>query len=194
MIYYFVEFAGSFANIALLTLFVDRLFQKKDLSSRWLYLYIALLIAGQCILSLFPTWVTPRTIYILLGGFLLAMLFYEAQIWQAIFASAAFFTLVAVVEILAMLLIGLRIPDTDVLMQAGAARLIYVVFSNLIQNPLLILVSHFFSRNENVLRVLWLLPIIAIQNASIAVCYEVQYHAADENFPDYLIGFMAVLL
>ena len=125
MIYYFVEFAGSFANIALLTLFVDRLFQKKDLSSRWLYLYIALLIAGQCILSLFPTWVTPRTIYILLGGFLLAMLFYEAQIWQAIFASAAFFTLVAVVEILAMLLIGLRIPDTDVLMQAGAARLIY---------------------------------------------------------------------
>ena len=112
MIYYFVEFAGSFANIALLTLFVDRLFQKKDLSSRWLYLYIALLIAGQCILSLFPTWVTPRTIYILLGGFLLAMLFYEAQIWQAIFASAAFFTLVAVVEILAMLLIGLRIPDT----------------------------------------------------------------------------------
>lgn len=122
------------------------------------------------------------------------MLFYEAQIWQAIFASAAFFTLVAVVEILAMLLIGLRIPDTDVLMQAGAARLIYVVFSNLIQIPLLILVSHFFSRKENVLRVLWLLPIIAIQIASIAVCYVVQYHAADENFPDYLIGFMVVLL
>lgn len=47
MIYYFVEFAGSFANIALLTLFVDRLFQKKDLSSRWYYLYIALLIVGN---------------------------------------------------------------------------------------------------------------------------------------------------
>lgn len=29
MIYYFVEFAGSFANIALLVLFVGRLFQKK---------------------------------------------------------------------------------------------------------------------------------------------------------------------
>lgn len=84
--------------------------------------------------------------------------------------------------------------EKDVLMQAGAARLIYVVFSNLIQIPLLILVSHFFSRKENVLRVLWLLPIIAIQIASIAVCYVVQYHAADENFPDYLIGFMAVLL
>lgn len=96
MIYYFVEFAGSFANIALLVLFVDRLFQKKDLSSRWFYLYIALLIVGQCLLSLFPTWVMPRTIYFLLGGFLLAILFYEAQIWQAIFASAAFFTLVAV--------------------------------------------------------------------------------------------------
>lgn len=194
MIYYFVEFAGSFANIALLVLFVDRLFQKKDLYLRWFYLYIALLMAGQCILSLFPTWVMPRTIYLLLGGFLLAMLFYEVQLWQAIFASAAFFTLIAVVEVLAMLLIGLRIPDTESLMQAGAARLIYVVFSNLIQIPLLILVSHFFSRKENVLRVLWLLPIIAIQIASIAVCYVVQYHAADENFPDYLIGFMAVLL
>lgn len=190
MIYYFVEFAGSFANIALLVLFVDRLFQKKDLSSRWFYLYIALLIVGQCLLSLFPTWVMPRTIYFLLGGFLLAILFYEAQIWQAIFASAAFFTLVAVVEVLAMLLIGLQVSDTDALMQAGSARLIYVVFSNLIQIPLLILISHFFSRKENVLRILWLLPIIAIQIASIAVCYVVQYHAADENFPDYLIGLM----
>lgn len=194
MIYYFVEFAGSFANIALLVLFVDRLFQKKDLSSRWFYLYIALLIVGQCLLSLFPTWVMPRTIYFLLGGFLLAILFYEAQIWQAIFASAAFFTLVAVVEVLAMLLIGLQVSDTDALMQAGSARLIYVVFSNLIQIPLLILISHFFSRKENVLRILWLLPIIAIQIASIAVCYVVQYHAADENFPDYLIGLMVVLL
>lgn len=194
MIYYFVEFAGSFANIALLVLFVDRLFQKKDLSSRWFYLYIALLIVGQCLLSLFPTWVMPRTIYFLLGGFLLAILFYEAQIWQAIFASAAFFTLVAVVEVLAMLLMGLQVSDTDALMQAGSARLIYVVFSNLIQIPLLILISHFFSRKENVLRILWLLPIIAIQISSIAVCYVVQYHAADENFPDYLIGFMAVLL
>ena len=54
MIYYFVEFAGSFANIALLVLFVDRLFQKKDLYLRWFYLYIALLMAGECILSLFP--------------------------------------------------------------------------------------------------------------------------------------------
>ena len=194
MIYYFVEFAGSFANIALLVLFVDRLFQKKDLSSRWFYLYIALLIVGQCFLSLFPTWVMPRTIYFLLGGFLLAILFYEAQIWQAIFASAAFFTLVAVVEVLTMLLIGLQVSDTDALMQAGSARLIYVVFSNLIQIPLLILISHFFSRKENVLRILWLLPIIAIQIASIAVCYMVQYHAADENFPDYLIGLMVVLL
>ena len=122
------------------------------------------------------------------------MLFYEVQLWQAIFASAAFFTLIAVVEVLAMLLIGLRIPDTEILMQAGAARLIYVVFSNLIQIPLVVLISHFFSRKENVLRILWLLPIIAIQIASIAVCYVVQYHAADENFPDYLIGLMVVLL
>lgn len=104
------------------------------------------------------------------------------------------FTLVAVVEVLAMLLMGLQVSDTDALMQAGSARLIYVVFSNLIQIPLLILISHFFSRKENVLRILWLLPIIAIQIASIAVCYVVQYHAADENFPDYLIGLMVVLL
>ncbi len=104
------------------------------------------------------------------------------------------FTLIAVVEVLAMLLIGLRIPDTDILMRAGSARLIYVVFSNLIQIPLVVLLSHFCSRKENVLRILWLLPIIVIQIASIAVCYVVQYHAADENFPDYLIGLMVVLL
>lgn len=71
---------------------------------------------------------TQRTIYLLVGGFFLALLFYEVRPWQAVFASGAFFTLIALVEVLAMLLIGLRIPDTDILMQAGAARLVYIVF------------------------------------------------------------------
>ena len=44
----------------------------------------------------------------------------------------------------------------------------------------------FFSRTGNALRILWLLPIIAIQIASIAVCYVAQYHAADDYFPDYM--------
>lgn len=149
MLYYFVEFAGSFANIALLLLFIGRLFPKKEPVSRWFYAYVALLIAGQCALSLFPDWVTQRTIYLLVGGFFLALLFYEVRPWQAVFASGAFFTLIALVEVLAMLLIGLRIPDTDILMQAGAARLVYVVFSNLIQIPLVVLISHFFSRKGN---------------------------------------------
>ena len=114
MLYYFVEFAGSFANIALLLLFIGRLFPKKEPVSRWFYAsYVALLIAGQCALSLFPDWVTQRTIYLLVGGFLLALLFYEVRPWQAVFASGAFFTLAALVEVLAMLLIGLRIPDTE---------------------------------------------------------------------------------
>ena len=133
MLYYFVEFAGSFANIALLLLFIGRLFPKKELVSKWFYVYVVLMIVGQCTLSLFPDWVTQRTIYLLVGGFLLALLFYEVRPWQAVFASGAFFTLAALVEVFAMLLIGLRIPDTDILMQAGEARLTYVVFSNLIQ-------------------------------------------------------------
>lgn len=80
MLYYFVEFAGSFANIALLLLFIGRLFPKKEPVSRWFYAYVALLIAGQCALSLFPDWVTQRTIYLLVGGFFLALLFYEVRL------------------------------------------------------------------------------------------------------------------
>ena len=136
----------------------------------------------------------PRTLYLLLGGFLLARLFYEVQTWPAAFASGSFFVLGSVVEILAMLLIGVHLPDTELLMQVGAARLIYVVFSNLIQIPLLILVSHFFNREESDLRIVWLLPLISIQLASISVCYVVQCHAADKDFPDYMVFFMAVLL
>ena len=154
ILYYFVEFAGSFANIALLLLFIGRLFPKKELVSKWFYVYVVLMIVGQCTLSLFPDWVTQRTIYLLVGGFLLALLFYEVRPWQAVFASGAFFTLAALVEVFAMLLIGLRIPDIDILMQAGEARLIYVVFSNLIQIPLVVLISHFFSRKGNALRIL----------------------------------------
>ena len=114
ILYYFVEFAGSFANIALLLLFIGRLFPKKEPVSKWFYVYVVLMIAGQCALSLFPDWVTQRTTYLLAGGFLLALLFYEVRPWQAVFASGAFFTLAALVEVFAMLLIGLRIPDTDI--------------------------------------------------------------------------------
>lgn len=192
--YYFIELAGSITNIALLSLFMSRLFVRNKIQSKWHYAFLTLLCTGQCVLSLFPNWVIPRTLYLLLGGFLLARLFYEVQTWPATFASGSFFVLGSVVEILAMLLIGIRLPDTDLLMQVGAARLIYVVFSNLIQIPLLILVSHFFNREESDLRIVWLLPLISIQLASISVCYVVQCHAADKDFPDYMVFFMAVLL
>ena len=192
--YYFIELAGSITNIALLSLFMSRLFVRNKIQSKWHYTFLTLLCTGQCVLSLFPNWVIPRTLYLLLGGFLLARLFYEVQTWPAAFASGSFFVLGSVVEILAMLLIGVRLPDTDLLMQVGAARLIYVVFSNLIQIPLLILVSHFFNREESDLRIVWLLPLISIQLVSISVCYVVQCHAADKDFPDYMVFFMAVLL
>lgn len=192
--YYFIELAGSITNIALLSLFMSRLFVRNKIQSKWHCTFLTLLCTGQCVLSLFPNWVIPRTLYLLLGGFLLARLFYEVQTWPAAFASGSFFVLGSVVEILAMLLIGVRLPDTDLLMQVGAARLIYVVFSNLIQIPLLILVSHFFNREESDLRIVWLLPLISIQLASISVCYVVQCHAADKDFPDYMVFFMAVLL
>lgn len=192
--YYFIELAGSVTNIALLSLFMSRLFERNKIQSKWYFAFLILLCTGQCVLSLFPNWVIPRTLYLLLGGFLLARLFYEVQTWPAAFASGSFFVLGSVVEILAMLLIGVRLPDTDLLMQAGAARVIYVVFSNLIQIPLLILVSHFFNREESDLRIVWLLPLISIQLASISVCYVVQCHAADKDFPDYMVFFMAVLL
>ena len=192
--YYFIELAGSVTNIALLSLFMSRLFVRNKIQSKWYFAFLILLCTGQGVLSLFPNWVIPRTLYLLLGGFLLARLFYEVQTWPAAFASGSFFVLGSVVEILAMLLIGVRLPDTDLLMQAGAARVIYVVFSNLIQIPLLILVSHFFNREESDLRIVWLLPLISIQLASISVCYVVQCHAADKDFPDYMVFFMAVLL
>ena len=192
--YYFIELAGSITNIALLSLFMSRLFVRNKVQSKWHYTFLTLLCTGQCVLSLFPNWVIPRTLYLLLGGFLLARLFYEVQTWPAAFASGSFFVLGSVIEILAMLLIGVRLPDTDLLMQAGAVRVIYVVFSNLLQIPLLILVSHFFNREESDLRIVWLLPLISIQLASISVCYVVQCHAADKDFPDYMVFFMAVQL
>lgn len=192
--YYFIELAGSITNIALLSLFMSRLFVRNKVQSKWHYTFLTLLCTGQCVLSLFPNWVIPRTLYLLLGGFLLARLFYEVQTWPAAFASGSFFVLGSVIEILAMLLIGVRLPDTDLLMQAGAVRVIYVVFSNLLQIPLLILVLHFFNREESDLRIVWLLPLISIQLASISVCYVVQCHAADKDFPDYMVFFMAVLL
>ena len=192
--YYFIELAGSVTNIALLSLFMSRLFVRNKIQSKWHSAFLTLLCTGQCVLSLFPNWVIPRTLYLLRGGFLLARLFYEVQTWPAAFASGSFFVLGSVVEILAMLLIGVRLPDTDLLMQAGAVRVIYVVFSNLLQIPLLILVSHFFNREESDLRIVWLFPLISIQLASISVCYVVQCHAADKDFPDYMVFFIAVLL
>lgn len=63
MLYYFVEFAGSFANIALLLLLSVGCFLK-GARFKWFYVYVVLMIVGQCTLSLFPDWVTQRTIYL----------------------------------------------------------------------------------------------------------------------------------
>lgn len=91
--YYFIELAGSITNIALLSLFMSRLFVRNRIQSKWHYAFLALLCTGQCALSLFPNWVIPRTLYLLLGGFLLARLFYEVQTWPAAFASGFIFCL-----------------------------------------------------------------------------------------------------
>lgn len=110
--YYFIELAGSITNIALLSLFMSRLFVRNKIQSKWHYTFLTLLCTGQCVLSLFPNWVIPRTLYLLLGGFLLARLFYEVQTWPAAFASGSFFVLGSVVEILAMLLLSVVIGNT----------------------------------------------------------------------------------
>lgn len=55
--YYFIELAGSITNIALLSLFMSRLFVRNKIQSKWHYTFLTLLCTGQCVLSLFPNWV-----------------------------------------------------------------------------------------------------------------------------------------
>lgn len=52
--YYFIELAGSITNIALLSLFMSRLFVRNKIQSKWHYTFLTLLCTGQCVLSLFP--------------------------------------------------------------------------------------------------------------------------------------------
>ena len=44
--YYFIELAGSITNIALLSLFMSRLFVRNRIQSKWHYAFLALLCTG----------------------------------------------------------------------------------------------------------------------------------------------------
>lgn len=192
--YYTVQVITSITLVVLLYYFISRLFWRKENSIRLLFAYLLGLIVGLCILHLEPQWVLPRTIFLILGSFLFVLLFYDAKPWQAAFASAAFFATTAVTEVFLMLLLGLFVPDPNVLMQFTHARMVFVILCNLAECLLILLLTLFFSKKENGLGFKWLLPIILIQFSSIAACYVVQYHAADEHFPSYMIPFMIVLL
>ena len=125
-------------------------FPKKEPVSRWFYAYVALLIAGQCALSLFPDWVTQRTIYLLVGGFFLALLFYEVRPWQAVFASGAFFTLIALVEVLAMFFLG-GPPKPQFYYRGGGPGGFVFFFFKFIINSLPEPLSPFFSAEKEML-------------------------------------------
>lgn len=45
--YYFIELAGSITNIALLSLFMSRLFVRNKIQSKWHYTFLTLLCTGS---------------------------------------------------------------------------------------------------------------------------------------------------
>ncbi len=192
--YYFTELAGTIANIALLVYLLGKVFWKKELPSWMYYTALAILTGGLYGLSLFPTMVLSRTFYLLVCGLLFSLFFFETSIWQAAFASAAFIALCTIAEVLVYILLSLYVPDIAALTEAGNARIALIVLAALVEIPLVILISNFLSKKENALGFRWIFPILAIQFTSIGLCYVVVCHAADENFPHYLIPFMAVLL
>lgn len=192
--YYFVQVVASISVVSLLYYFISRLFWSRE-KPRWLlYSYLALLMVGMCLLHINPQWVLPRTCLMVIGGLFLALLFYEAKPWQAVFASAGYFALTAVTEVFVMVILGLFVPDANALMQFSNARVVFVILCNMAEILLTALITQFFRKKERNLDFRWLLPIIGIQLTSIAVCYVVQYHTADDDFPTYIIPFMAVLL
>lgn len=192
--YYFVQVVASISMVLLIYYFVDHLFWSRE-KPRWiLRTCLFLMIVGFCILHINTSWIIPRTIYFIVAGTLFTLLFYETKPWQAVFASAGFFALTAVTEVFVMVILGLFVSDTNALMQFGNARVVFVLLCDLMEILLIAIVSQFFRQKERNLDFRWLLPIIGIQFTSIAVCYVVQYHTADDNFPTYIIPFMAVLL
>lgn len=192
--YYFTELAGSIANIAVLVYMLGKVFWKKNLPTWKFYSALVFITGGLYLLSLFPNLVLSRTFYLLICGSLLSLFFFETSVWQAVFASAAFIVLCAVSEVLVYILLGFYVPDVSALTEAGNARIALIVLAALVEIPLVISISNFLSKKENGLGFRWIFPILTIQLTSIGLSYVVVCHAADENFPYYLIPFMGVLL
>lgn len=190
-----VEILGSISSVLLLFLYIRNFLPLDPPVPKF---KIALCLGGimlvLSILNLFPSLVIPRVFCLVISGWLLSHLFFNATIWQSTFMSISFEVIAAIVEVAMMGILDLFHFDSSLLMSNSNTRMIYIVASQLLLLPIIVSTGILSKKQEGVLPLKWLIPLFPCQLLSVFVCYIVLRNAVRDSFDSFLIFVLLTLL
>lgn len=190
-----VEVLGSISSVLLVFQYVRSFFQCKEsrsyrLLGGFLFLFAGLLSA----LNLFPGLVICRVFCMVFGGLLLCRLFYRATFWQALFMGVSFEGIAALIEVIILGVLGLFRFDASILMSGHPARMVYIITTQLVLLPVILLIGTLSRNQDALLPFQWVLPLLPCQLFSVFVCYIVLRNAVQEAFDPLWIFILLTLL
>lgn len=190
-----VEILGSISSVFLLFQYIRSFFRFQESRSRWqLGIFLFLFAAVLSFLNLFPDFVIFRVLCLVFGGLLLCRLFCHATFWQSFFMGVSFEVIAALIEVIMLGVLGFFHLDASTLMSVDTARMIYIITTQLVLLPAIILIGTISHNKDTLLPFQWFLPLLPCQLLSIFVCYIALRSAVRDTFDPFLIFVLVTLL
>lgn len=130
--YIWIEIITTVSLIAIMHIFLQGIFEKRDLSIWWWPLAYFVYGVGVTILSLFPSQSIIRMLYNTISMVVLCLLLFKAKLLPAVFASCSMSAICVLTEVLMFAIYSVAGVNTTLLMSRDEMRILYVVTSQII--------------------------------------------------------------
>lgn len=191
--YYFVDIGCIVAEIILIQLFLSSFFRTKKLS-KWIPI-LAYCCFGIALIGL-SLWIEAsllRLAFTFVGTTTLALLLYESKTLSAVFGSFVLCVLVALTDTVVMILFSFLNLDTQLLMEYGSARALFLIAGHVAFFACIIGVCVINKNKNNALQTKILLPLTPCWFSSITLCIMLVKQVF-ETHSDVTVSALAVLL
>ena len=191
--YCFVDIGCIVAEIILIQLFLSSFFRTKNLS-RWIP-SLSDCCFGVVLIGL-SLWIEAsllRLAFTFVGTTALALLLYESKTLSGLFSGFVLCALVALTDTVVMILFSFLNLDTQLLMEYGSARALFLIAGHVALFACIIGVCVINKNKHNALQAKVLLPLIPCWFSSITLCIMLVKQVF-ETHSDVTITALAVLL
>lgn len=190
MAYIFVDIATVFLEIALLSIYLNGLFQDYEKNFKNFLFYYSIAIIGLCVLNNHEINPLLRLGYAFINIFFIAKRIFKAK-WMAAFYSALLFSAInVVVDIVCSGIISLfGLPPVSLYVY-GNNRILFIVLAKLVELFCIFLVIKLSKWKNSQDSLIGAIPLLLCQISSIFICY-IMYLAAVKTADEISISFIA---